>query len=41
MMTTRDLGVALVDGNGYVAPFLLASVLVDRGYDRRDLHRSR
>ncbi len=28
VMTTRDLGVALVEGNGYVVPFLLASVLL-------------
>ena len=28
VMTTRDLGVALVEGNGYVLPFLLASVLL-------------
>ena len=26
--STRDLGVALVDENGYVVPFLLASVLL-------------
>ncbi len=28
VMTTRDLGLALVDGNAYVVPFLLASVLL-------------
>ena len=28
VMTTRDLGVALVDGDGYVVPFLLASILL-------------
>ncbi len=28
VMTTRDLGVALVDADGYVAPFLLASILL-------------
>ena len=28
VMTTRDLGVALVEGNGFVVPFLLASVLL-------------
>ncbi len=26
--TTRDLGLALVDGNGYVVPFMLASLLL-------------
>ena len=28
VMTTRDLGVALVDADGYVVPFLLASILL-------------
>ena len=28
VMTTRDLGVALVDVDGYVVPFLLASILL-------------
>ena len=28
VMTTRDLGLGLVDGNGYVVPFLLASILL-------------
>ena len=28
VMTTHDLGLALVDANGYVVPFLLASILL-------------
>lgn len=28
VMTTRDLGLALVDGNGYVVPFMVASLLL-------------
>ena len=39
--TTRDLGAALVDENGYVVPFMLASVLLTARHDRRDLHRPR
>jgi len=28
VLTTRDVGLALVDGNGYVVPFMLASLLL-------------